>query len=212
MDLNIDLSDIDLNNYGEWPGLIKGIAIAIIAIAVGYAWYHFHTKEQITRLDAEQQQEQQLRASFESKQQRAVNLDAYRRQLADMEESFGAMLQQLPDKTEVPALLVDVSQTGLAAGLVFELFQPEPEQTRDFYAELPIRIRVTGLYHDFGRFISGLAALPRIVTIHDVKMRPVSAGGRANNRQGQAQGAEDRLVLESTLKTYRYLDDSEPTQ
>jgi type IV pilus assembly protein PilO len=212
MDLNIDLSDIDLNNYGEWPAVIKGIAIAIIAIAVGYAWYHFHTKDQITRLDAEQQKEQQLRTSFETKQQRAVNLEAYRRQLADMEESFGAMLQQLPDKTEVPALLVDVSQTGLAAGLVFELFQPEPEQTRDFYAELPIRIRVTGLYHDFGRFISGLAALPRIVTIHDVKILPVSAGGRSNSRQGQAQGTEDRLVLESTLKTYRYLDDSEPAQ
>jgi type IV pilus assembly protein PilO len=116
-----------------------------------------------------------------------------------MKESFGAMLRQLPDKTEVAALLVDVSQTGLAAGLEFELFQPEGEQSKDFYAELPINIRVTGRYHEFGRFISGLAALPRIVTIHDVKI---------SNPGGERGAADAKLLLQAQVKTYRYLDEA----
>ncbi|MBK1702561.1 pilus assembly protein PilO [Thiococcus pfennigii] len=203
--MNIDLNDLDLNNYGEWPALIKGIAIALVVAAVGFGWYHFHTQGQIQRLEQEQRREPELKAAFETKQQRAANLDAYRQQLAEMEESFGAMLRQLPDQTEVAALLVDVSQTGLAAGLVFELFQPEAEQARDFYAELPIRIRVTGLYHDFGRFISGLAALPRIVTIHDVDIQPLGRGGR--NQTAGAGDPGERLALDATLKTYRYLEE-----
>ncbi len=203
MDLNTDLSGLDLNNYGEWPPLIKGIAIAFVAIAVGFGWYHFHTKEQIAGLEQERKRELDLRTSFEQKQHKAANLDAYRLQLAEMQESFGAMLRQLPDKTQVAALLVDVSQTGLAAGLEFELFQPAPEQVRDFYAELPIKIRVTGAYHDFGSFVSGLAALPRIVTIHDVTIKPVGAG-RGSRDAGNPGG---RLALEASLRTYRYLED-----
>lgn len=204
MDLKTDLSDLDLNNYGEWPPLVKGIAIGLVAIAVGFGWYHFHTRDQIARLEQERKRELDLRASFEQKQHKAANLDAYRLQLAEMHESFGAMLRQLPDKTQVAALLVDVSQTGLAAGLEFELFQPEAEQTRDFYAELPIKIRVTGAYHDFGRFISGLAALPRIVTIHDVNIRPLAAA----DRRTAALTPDGRLALEATLKTYRYLEEA----
>jgi type IV pilus assembly protein PilO len=121
--------------------------------------------------------------------------------LAEMEESFGAMVRQLPDRTEVAGLLVDVSQTGLAAGLEFELFQPATEVNRDFYAELPIRVRVNGRYHEFGRFISGLAALPRIVTIHDVR---ISAAGR----DAPLPGADLRLDMEATVKTYRYLEEA----
>lgn len=203
MDLKTDLSDLDLNNYGEWPPIIKGIAIAIVVVAVGFGWYHFHTQNQIARLEQERKRETELRTSFEQKQHKAANLDAYRLQLAEMQESFGAMLRQLPDKTQVAALLVDVSQTGLAAGLEFELFQPEAEIVRDFYAELPIRIRVTGTYHDFGRFISGLAALPRIVTIHDVTIK----GRGATRRRGASARPDGQLALDATLKTYRYLED-----
>jgi len=203
MDLNLDLSELDLNNFGEWPIAVKAIAIALIVIAVGFGWYYFVTQGQLARLDREEGREQELRDAFEQKQRKAANLDAYRLQLAEMEESFGAMLRQLPDKTQVAALLVDVSQTGLAAGLEFELFQPEPERVRDFYAELPIKIQVTGRYHDFGRFISGLAALPRIVTIHDVRIQPARSGrGRR-----EATGDDGQLMLDATLKTYRYLED-----
>jgi type IV pilus assembly protein PilO len=194
-----DLSDLDLNNIGEWPILFKAIVILIGCIGVGVAAYYLDTQAQLTDLDSARAKELALRQTFETKQRKAANLDAYRQQLAEMKESFGAMLRQLPDKTEVAALLVDVSQTGLAAGLEFELFQPEGEQSKDFYAELPISIRVTGHYHEFGRFISGLAALPRIVTIHDVKI--ANSGG-----DGGTEGA--KLSLQATVKTYRYLDEA----
>lgn len=199
MDLN-ELNQLDLNSFGEWPAPVKVVAILLACIALAGAAYYFDTKEQLARLAQEQSTERDLRSSFEIKQKKAANLDAYRNQLAEMKESFGAMLRQLPNKTEVANLLVDVSQTGLANGLEFELFQPEDEIAKDFYAELPIRIRVNGTYHDFGRFISGLAALPRIVTIHDVTM---------TNAGGQTAGAEPagRLTLQATVKTYRYLDE-----
>ncbi len=194
-----DLNDLDLNNVGEWPVLIKALVILIGCIGVGVAAYYLDTQAQLIRLDSARATEHDLRQTFEIKQRKAANLDAYRQQLEEMKESFGAMLRQLPDKTEVAALLVDVSQTGLAAGLEFELFQPEGEQSKDFYAELPINIRVTGHYHEFGRFISGLAALPRIVTIHDVKI--ANTGGETG-----ADGA--KLSLQATVKTYRYLDEA----
>jgi type IV pilus assembly protein PilO len=200
MELN-DLKELDLSNVGEWPTLIKGIVILIGCILVAVAAYYLDTKSQLARLEQERAKELEARRTFETKQAKAANLDAYRQQLEEMKESFGAMLRQLPDKTEVAALLVDVSQTGLAAGLEFELFQPEGEQIKDFYAELPIDIRVTGRYHDFGRFISGLAALPRIVTIHDVRIAgPGGAGG-----EGGKESA--KLNLQATVKTYRYLDE-----
>jgi len=134
-----------------------------------------------------------LKKDFEKKQAKAANLDAYREQLEEMRQSFGAMLRQLPDKTEVASLLVDVSQTGLAAGLEFELFRPQPENKKEFYAELPINIRVLGEYHQFGQFVSGLAALPRIVTVHDVTIEPQKDG--------------KKLVMAAIAKTYRYLEE-----
>lgn len=199
MDLN-KLNELDFNNIGEWPVLAKVLLIAILCAAVGYGWYHFITSRQLDALNGERRKEQQLRQTFEVKQEKSVNLEAYRQQLIEIEESFGTMLRQLPDRTEVAALLVDVSQTGLAAGLEFELFQPADEVNKDFYAELPITMRVTGKYHEFGRFISGLAALPRIVTIHNVGISP--AGARAENEPAQL------LRMEATVKTYRYLDEA----
>ena len=190
MDLN-ELNQLDLNEFGEWPIPIKAVAILLACIALGGLGYYYDTRGQLERLAGEQKTEADLRTSLAAKQQKAANLQAYRDQLAEMEQSFGAMLKQLPNRTEVAALLVDVSQTGLANGLEFELFQPENEIKREFYAELPIRIRVRGRYHDFGQFVSGLAALPRIVTIHNV----------------QISGGDESLVLQATVKTYRYLEE-----
>ncbi len=195
-----DLNELTISNIGEWPTPAKVVLVLVLCAAIGWAWYYFITREQLSRLDKVKAEEVTLRETFEEKQDKAANLEAYEQQLAEMEESFGAMVRQLPDRTEVAGLLVDVSQTGLAAGLEFELFQPAGEQDKDFYAELPIRMRVGGRYHEFGRFISGLAALPRIVTIHDVK---ISAPGR--NVEDAAESA--RLTMEATVKTYRYLEE-----
>ena len=186
-----DLNELDFSNIGDWPGFFKGFVILVVCGLVAGAGYYLDTQDQIADLQRVQDEELRLRQEFEKKQAKAANLEAYRQQLAEMEESFGTMLRQLPDKTEVAALLVDVSQTGLAAGLEFSLFQPLGEVPREFYAELPIKLRVTGGYHEFGEFISGLASLPRIVTIHDVVMQPSGSG----------------MVLEATAKTYRYLDE-----
>jgi type IV pilus assembly protein PilO len=198
-DLN-QLNELDFQNIGEWPSVAKAILIALLCGVAAGAWYYFDTKDQLQHLENVEQEEVRLREDFERKQQKAANLDAYRQQLAEMKESFGAMLRQLPDKTEVPALLVEVSQTGLAAGLEFELFQPRGEVQKDFYAELPIRVRVTGRYHQIGQFVSGLAALPRIVTIHDVE---IDAPGDRRGERGEAVP----LRVNATVKTYRYLED-----
>ena len=134
-------------------------------------------------------------------------IEAYRQQLAEIERTFGAMLRQLPGKTEVPSLLVDISQTGLASGLQEHLFQPGDESRKDFYAELPIKIQLSGGYHEFGQFVSGIAALPRIVTLHDIEI----TGGAAQRSKGRgrAPAPSDQLTLSLTAKTYRYLDEGE---
>ncbi|QIK36683.1 type 4a pilus biogenesis protein PilO [Caldichromatium japonicum] len=195
MDLN-ELNQLDLNNFGEWPVQVKVIAILIVCIALGAAAYYYDTKPLLEELASQQQNEQELRKTFEVKQQKAANLQAYRDQLAKMQELFGAMLKQLPNKAEVAALLIDVSQTGLANGLEFERFEPQNELTQEFYVELPIIIRVRGQYHDFGRFVSGLAALPRIVTIHNIQILG-----------GNEKGNPERLAMQATLKTYRYQEE-----
>jgi type IV pilus assembly protein PilO len=192
-----DLNELDFSNVGEWPLVVKLILVLLVCGAVIAAGYFLDVKEQYAQLERIKRTEADLKEDFESKQAKAVNLDNYKQQLAEMRESFGAMLRQLPDKTEVADLLVDVSQTGLAAGLEFELFQPQAEVPKDFYAELPIKIRVNGLYHEFGEFIGGLASLPRIVTIHDVKIKPLR----------QKDSGDGSLDLEATVKTYRYLDE-----
>ena len=189
-----DLNELDLNNIGIWPMPVKIVVVLLVAVIVVAAGYYLIIEDQINGLETVQKKELTLRTEFETKQAKASNLEAYRRQLEEMKQSFGTMLRQLPDKTEVAELLVDVSQTGLASGLEFELFKPQGEVPREFYAELPIRIVVNGEYHEFGNFISGLAALPRIVTIHDVKIK------RGNTE-------DSNLLLEATAKTYRYLDE-----
>lgn len=193
MDLS-SLSDLDFSESGEWPLPIKIAAIVLICIVVWGAGYYFIIKDKQAELKGIEQKEVELRAAFESKQAKAVNLDAYKAQLAEMEVMFSSMLEQLPRKSEVPDLLVDISRTGLINGLEFELFKPEGERPVDFYAELPVTMKVTGSYHQFGEFISGVAALPRIVTLHDVKMGPL------NQNTG-------KMTMDITAKTYRYFDD-----
>ena len=191
------LRTLDQRDVGRWPLPVRAFFIAVIfAVVAAVGWYMFVWNDDRPVLQKAQADEMDLRAQFESKQQRAANLDAYRAQLTEMERSFGAMLRQLPGKTEVPNLLVDISQTGLAAGLQEKLFQPGSEKSNGFYAELPIKIRLVGSYHDFGNFVSGIAALPRIVTLHDIQITPVDA-----------KSGYDDLVMDVTAKTYRYIED-----
>jgi len=194
--MNLDLNELDLTNVARWPAAARAVVIIFIMGGVIFLGYWFHTKDQLVQLDEAEQHEVDLKVIFEKKAQQSANLEAYEQQLDEMRESFGAMLRQLPNKTEVADLLVDVSQTGLASGLEFELFKPQSELPREFYAELPISIQVIGRYHEFGDFISGVAALPRIVTVHDVNVSPRSKDGSL-------------LVMNLTAKTYRYLEENE---
>jgi type IV pilus assembly protein PilO len=196
MNLVDQLKSLDIRDPGRWPLPVRGFFIALIfVICAGVAWYMLVWDQDRPLLEKAEAEEQDLRSQFENKQQRAANLEAYKGQLAEMERSFGAMLRQLPGKTEVPNLLVDISQTGLAAGLQEKLFQPGAEQVKGFYAELPIRIKLVGSYHQFGNFVSGIAALPRIVTLHDIEISPVAKEGF------------DSLTMDVTAKTYRYIED-----
>jgi len=191
-----DLKALDTNDPGRWPMPIRAGAIGLLFAAVAAAgiWY-FVIEQEKPLLDRAKLQEAELRGQFEERQRKAANFDAYRAQLAEIERDFGAMLRQLPGKTEVPSLLVDISQTGLGAGLDEILFEPSVEIHKDFYAELPIRLRYTGSYHELGSFVSGIAALPRIVTLHDISIRPLN------------DSSPDELSLDVTAKTYRYLDE-----
>jgi type IV pilus assembly protein PilO len=197
--MNLSNLNFDINNIGSWPVAIKASVVLILCGFIAGLVYYFDTQDQLSELYAYQAKEQELKNNFEAKQKKAVNLDEYRQQLDEIGKSFGDLLRQLPDKTQVPDLLVDVSQTGLASGLEFELFKPGNETQKDFYAELPIEIRVLGSYMEFGTFISGLAALPRIVTIHNIRISP---------RKDLPSGAKVRpLVMDALVKTYRYLEE-----
>jgi len=194
-----ELQNLDLNDIGRWPFVFRAAAVSIVAVlATAAGLYLFVYEEKVGVLEKAEADEKELRVVFEEKQRKAANFDAYQEQLAEIERSFGTMLQQLPGKTEIPNLLVDISQTGLAAGLDEKLFQPMTELRKEFYAEKPIKIRLDGGYHEFGSFVSDIAALPRIVTLHDIEIRPASR-----------DGGYDKLVLDVTAKTYRYLEDDE---
>jgi len=190
----MNVNELDLSSVARWPVAARVVLIMILMGSVIFLGYWFHTKDQLMVLADAERKEGDLKVIFEKKAEQAVNLEAYQKQLEEMRESFGAMLRQLPNQTEVADLLVDVSQTGLASGLEFELFQPQGENPREFYAELPIKIRVVGDYHEFGSFVSGVAALPRIVTLHDISIAPASGG---------------QLAMNLTAKTYRYMEEEE---
>lgn len=192
-----DLNNLDLdpNNIGSWPVAARVMVVVLLCVAILFAGYYFDTSDQLLNLDQADAKENTLKQELESKQAKAANLDAYKEQMKEMERSFGALLQQLPGKTEVADLLVDISRVGIISGLEFEYFKPEAEAPKEFYAELPIKIRVRGTYHQFGNFVSGTAALSRIVTLHDIAISNSKKGG------------DGRMTMEATAKTYRYLDE-----
>jgi type IV pilus assembly protein PilO len=194
-----ELKSLDPNDPGRWPLSVRVgcVVLCFVLLSAGLFWY-FVWSEQKPRLDAARRVEAEKRNEFRTKHSKAVNLEVYQQQLADIERSFGALLRQLPGKTEVPSLLIDISQVGVGAGLEEKLFQPAADEIKkDFYAELPIKIRLTGSYHQMGEFVSGIAALPRIVTLDGISIKP------------ENKDMYDHLSLELTAKTYRYLDDAE---
>jgi type IV pilus assembly protein PilO len=193
-----DLKSLDPNDPGRWPLPVRaGSVVLCFVILTAVLFYFLVWSDQKPILDQVSAEELQLRNTFKAKHSKAVNLQLYEQQLADIERSFGALLRQLPGRTEVPNLLVDISQVGVGAGLEEKLFQPSAEVKKDFYAELPIKIRLTGSYHQMGEFVSGIAALPRIVTLHEMTIKP------------ENKDMYDNLSFELTAKTFRYLDDAE---
>jgi len=196
MNLIDELRALDVNDVGRWPFVFRAAVIGLVfAIVLGFGVYFFIIEDKLPQLQREKQTETDLRVTFENKQRKAANYDAYKAQLAQMEQSFGTMLRQLPGETEIPSLIVDISQAGLAAGLQEKLFQPQAEIPKDFYAEKPIKIILSGGYHEIANFVSGVAALPRIVTLHNIIITPDEVE------------RFDRLTLETTAKTYRYIEE-----
>ncbi|MDP6375833.1 MAG: type 4a pilus biogenesis protein PilO [Pseudomonadales bacterium] len=194
---NFDLGDLDLNNIGSWPEPVKLIVMALLFVLVLGAGYYFYLTDKQSLLEQVQAKEQDLRRDYENKARQAVNLDAYRQQKTEMEATFGALLKQLPQDTEVPGLLEDITRTALDNELTIESVDLQPEQRTEFYVELPINITVSGGYHKIGSFVSGVANLSRIVTLHDFDIKPEKAKG--------AQGLQMNIVA----KTYRYLGEDE---
>ena len=199
-----DLRNLDTSNPGGWPTSVKAFFCVILAVLIVLLGWYLLVRDKQAELEGLQAQEASLKTQFEDKQARAVNLEPLKQQLAEMELMLQQMLRQLPGKTEMPDLIVDISQTALASGIQNELFQPEGEIKKEFYAEKPIKLRMVGTYHQFGAFVSGVASLPRVVimTMHDISLKP---------RDGQALTPGGSLMLEGTVKTYRYLEEEETT-
>ena len=191
---NFDFNDLDVNSAGIWPAPLKGILLLIVFGLVLGGGYWFLIKDQYVSLEQVQRKEAELREKYEDKAYRVANLDIYKQQMAEMEETFGALVRQLPSDTEVPGLLEDVTNTALATGLDLQQIQLQAEIQRDFYVELPININVTGEYHELGSFVSNVAALPRIVTLHDFEITPVKSTGFG----------PEQLAMKVVAKTYRY--------
>jgi len=191
---NIDINDLDTNNMGSWPPAIKAVAGALLMVLVLALGYNFYISDLETQLESKREEESTLKEQFASKARMAANLELYTQQMKEMENSFGVLLRQLPSDTEVPGLLEDITRTGLGSGLEFEEIKLLPEVTQPFYIELPIQITVTGAYHDLATFVSGVAGLPRIVTLHDFDIAPANPEGGT------------KLRMSILAKTYRYND------
>ena len=202
-----ELRDLDFNDIGSASASVRYVILGFLLVIILGIGYFLLIKDKIQQLEMVQNLENNLRAEFEAKQSKAANLEAYETQLEEMQELLETMFRQLPSKTEMDKLLVDVSQTALGAGIDVQLFQPNAEAFHDFYAERPISVRMMGDYHQFGEFVSGVASLPRVVilTMHDIALR------RATERDVGAD-ADGRLILEGTVKTYRYIDEEEAAE
>ncbi|MGO4263377.1 type 4a pilus biogenesis protein PilO [Lysobacter sp. TAB13] len=208
MSRKASMKNLDFNNIGGWPRQAQIIFCAVVGIVIiGLAWWLF-VSDKRTELEGLERKETELRTTFETKQGRAANLEPLKQQLTQMEQQLQQMLRQLPSKTEMPDLIVDISQTALATGISNELFQPGAEVPKEFYAEKPIALRMVGTYHQFGAFVSGVASLPRVVimTMHDISLKP-----KGSNNKDALGGITPNSPLElaGTVKTYRYLDEDE---
>jgi len=197
--MNLSEVNWDFNAAGTWPPPVKAAAVFLAAALILGLGIYFDTVEQLKALESSEQKEQELKRSFETKQKKAVNLEDYQDQLTQIEAELYEMIRQMPTKEEVASLLTDISQTGLASGLEFRLFKPSPAIRKDFYSELPISIEVVGKYEELGLFVSGLAALPRIVTVHDVSIVPQDKADKGNKDKNIKTGA---MVMKTTVKTY----------
>lgn len=191
----VNFDNIDINDIASWPLPLKLVAIVVVCMAILFAGYWFIIKGELEELSLVEGKEQQLRIVYLNKKALAINLPAYRQQMEEMQQTFGSLLRQLPNSTEVPDLLVDITQAGLGRGLEFVRFKPEKERPAEFYAELPISIKVMGTYHELAQFVSDVAALPRIVTFGSID---IGASNKGNN-----------LTMSAKAKTYRYLDQTE---
>ena len=191
-----DLNNIDFNNIGSAPLAVKILVVVLAAASIIGLGFYLDTKEQLATYDSVKGKEQELRKTFEKKVKKAANLDEHKAQLEEMRRTFGTLLRQLPSKTEIPALIVDISQTALASGLEIKLFRPGKEIEKEFYAEKPIDLVMNGDFHQFATFASEVAALPRIVTLHNIRLTP----GKADT---------DKMTMNASAKTYRYLDNDE---
>ena len=192
--MSLDLNKLDLKTLADWPLPSKLAALGVLCVMIVAEGWWFDWRGGVETLDAAKQKETELRGVFTTKKNQAINLNAYKKQLADIEQAFGALLKQLPNKQEMDALITDVNQAGLGRGLQFDLFRPQGETVSEFYAETPIQVKVTGGYHDIAAFVSDVAKLPRIVTLQDISMQPAKDGA---------------LNMDAIIKTYRYLDDDE---
>lgn len=203
MSRKVDIKNLDFNDIGNWPRNAKIVFCSLIAVVIMFVLWMLLISGKREELAGLESRETELRAQFTKEQERAVNLEPLKQQLAQMEQVLQQMLRQLPSKTEMPDLIIDISQTALSSGLANELFEPEQEQIKEFYAEKPIKLRMVGSYHQFGAFVSGVASLPRVVilTMHDINLKPKDKTG-GNIRAGA-------LELSGTVKTYRYLDEAE---
>lgn len=186
-----DVNDLDVNNAGIWPAPIKFIVVLIIFGLIAGGGYWFFIKDQYAQLERVERTEQELRKTYEEKAYQVANLEVFKAQMAEMEETFGALVRQLPSETEVPGLLEDITNTALGNGLALQEVALQPERQRDFYSELPINIRVSGSYHELASFVSSVASLPRIVTLHDLTIKPTGGDG-------------ERLDMQVVARTYRY--------
>lgn len=192
-----DFRGLDPNDPGLWPAAPRVVVAILLLLATVAAFWWFDWQDQVATLEARQAEEVQLRESWRSKKHQAVNLDEHRRQLAEIDRQFGALLKQLPNRAEMDSLLSDINQAGLGRGLQFELFKPGADVIKEFYAEMPIDVRLTGVYHDLGEFVADLAGMPRVVTLNDVAVETDKDG---------------RLKLQAKAVTYRYLDEEELAQ
>jgi type IV pilus assembly protein PilO len=193
-----DFNNIDIKNAGSLPMPVKLVLLGVLAIVLIALGYWFLWSPEIDELDQAKAKEQELRQTFLTKKAQAVKVDAYKQQMIDIEKTFGALLKQLPDKSQMDGLLTDINQAGLGRGLEFDLFKPGQETVADFYAEMPIQIKIKGSYHDVGAFATDISKLSRIVTLNDLNIAPLNKDVK-----------DSILTMEATAKTYRYLDSSE---